>query len=291
MRKHLKSRIDISKYLIGIVKITRPLVTIGAPIYTLLGVYLVSDIKTLLSSRALCASIVVGLIVTFSLVINDYHDVAADRLSHPERPIPSGQLSSRFAGFLAIILALTAISVALTLGWLLIAIAIINITLCILYSYILKNTVLIGNIVVGLLNASIPVYGGLSIGNLTSAIWILSLLGFLFTIAQEILFAVGDLEGDALIGLQTTATYLGEKAALYLFQFFVLAIMVITILFWRLDLVPNRFFYAMIPCSILPLMGISILLCRRVTNSNIHLAIRVVQFVRLFSLIPGVLLK
>ena len=277
--------------LVGMIRITRPRVSIVAAIYTLLGVYLGSSITSLLSSTALRASLVVGLIVSFSFSINDYRDEASDNLNHPERPIPSGQVSPRIAFFLSLALALIAICVASTLGWLLVVIALLNIILSTLYSYYLKNTVLIGNGVIALLNASILVYGGLAIGKLTSAIWILSFLSFLFTLAQEIIFAIGDLEGDAKVGMHTTATYLGTENALHLFRFFALSIVVVTLVVWFLGWVPSRFLYAMAPCSILPLIGIVVMLSIRATTNNIRLAIRVIKFVRFFSLLPGVLLK
>jgi geranylgeranylglycerol-phosphate geranylgeranyltransferase len=275
----------------GIIQITRPKVSIVAASYSLLGAYLSGNGRELLSSTVLRAALVVGLIVAFSFAINDYRDADTDRLNHPERPIPSGRVSYRIARILSLALALTALGIALTLGPLLTIIALFNTVLSTLYSYFLKSTVLIGNTVIAFLNASIVIYGSLAVGRLIPAIWIISLLTFLYSLAQEILFAVGDQEGDAKTGLCTTATYLGTTTSLRLFQLIALSFVVGAIGVWFLGLVPARYLFAMIPCSIFPLVGIVILLSRSVTNSSIHLSIRVIKFVRFFSLLPGILLK
>ncbi len=275
----------------GIIQITRPKVSIVAASYSLLGAYLSGNGRELLSSTVLRAALVVGLIVAFSFAINDYRDADTDRLNHPERPIPSGRVSYRIARILSLALALTALGIALTLGPLLTIIALFNTVLSTLYSYFLKSTVLIGNSVIAFLNASIVVYGSLAVGRLIPAIWIISLLTFLYSLAQEILFAVGDQEGDAKTGLRTTATYLGTTTSLRLFQLIALSFVVVAIGVWFLGLVPARYLFAMIPCSIFPLVGIVILLSRKVTDSSIHLSIRVIKFVRFFSLLPGILLK
>ncbi len=285
----LRSR--ILHRLIGMVQLTRPWVGVVAALYTLLGVYLGGNVRDLLSPTALRAGLVVGLVASFSFALNDYRDAISDSLNHPNRPIPSEQVSPRLASFLSLALALIAIGVVSTLGFLLIAIALFNIILSTLYSYYLKSTVLIGNSVIAFLNASILVYGGLAVGNLTPAIWILSLLAFLFSLAQEILLAVADQDGDAMVGICTTATYLGTRTALRLFQSFALSIVVVTIVVWFLGLAPSRFLYAMILCSILPLVGIVILLGKAATPSNIRLGIRVIILIRFFCLVPGVLLK
>lgn len=278
------------RQLLGFLLITRPMVSIVAAAYSLLGAYLGGSLSLLPLPTVLRAALVVGLVVSYSFAINDYRDVASDRLNHPERPIPSGRITRPAAGILSLTLALIALSVTLTLGPWLTVLALFNIFLSTLYSYYLKNTVLIGNCVIAFLNASIVVYGGLAVGHVIPAIWIISLLIFLFTLAQEILFAIGDLEGDALAGVRTTATSLGVANSLHLFHLIVLSFVVFTLVVWFLGLVPDRFLYAVVLCSFLPLVGIIILL-RRATQSNIHLAIQVIKFVRFFCLLPGILLK
>jgi geranylgeranylglycerol-phosphate geranylgeranyltransferase len=280
-----------SNQLRGIIQITRPKVSIVAASYSLLGAYLSGNARELLSSTVLRAALVVGLVVAFSFAINDYRDAETDRLNHPERPIPSGRISYRIARILSLSLALTALGIALTLALLLTIIAFFNIILSTLYSYKLKSTVLIGNTVIALLNTSIVIYGSLAVGRLIPVIWIISLLTFLYSLAQEILFAVGDQEGDAKTGLCTTATYLGTTVTLRLFQLIALSFVIVAIGVWFLGLVPSSYLFAMMPCSIFPLLAIVILLSRNVTNSSIHLSIQLIKFVRFGSLLPGILLK
>jgi len=102
---------------------------------------------------------------------------------------------------------------------------------------------------------------------------------------------MADQKGDSIAGVHTTATRLGVANAVRLFQFIALSMVVITIVIWYLGLVPNRFLYAMVPCSLPPLVGIGCLLIKRATDDNMLLAVRVIKVIHFCSLIPGVLLK
>jgi geranylgeranylglycerol-phosphate geranylgeranyltransferase len=276
---------------IGMLQITYPGTSILAALYTLLGVYFGSDISAFLSPPVLRAALVVALIVSYGFVINHYRDVDVDSLNNPGRPIPSGRISRHTAAIIALMLVICALTVVLTLNLLLIAIALLNIILSTLYSYYLKNTVLLGNATIAYLNASIVVYGNLVVGIPTHATLILCVLTFLYVLAQEILYTVQDRDGDAQIGLRTAATYLGTASSLYLFRLFALGFVVVALLVWFLGFAPDRYLYTVIPCSILPVIAIVYLVSTPVTDKTIGLARRVLIIVRILSFLPAILLK
>jgi geranylgeranylglycerol-phosphate geranylgeranyltransferase len=276
----------------GLVQITRPHNCVAAALASLLGAYLTGGTAHLLSPPVMRAAIVVGLVVAACNVVNDYRDVTADRMDKPHRPIPSGRVSRRAAGGLALVLALTVFGVAWTLGlWPMAAIALATTILGTGYSYCLKSTVLLGNGTVGLLSASTVIYGGLAAGNLTPQVTVAGVLVFLFVFAREILKTIADRRGDVLAGVRTVATRFGTPASLRLFQSLAIVFVVAALAPWFLHLSGDRYLVAMVAGSVLPTVVIAILLGLRLTEGTIHLSLRVTKFLWFSSLFAMVMLK
>jgi geranylgeranylglycerol-phosphate geranylgeranyltransferase len=284
-------RTGISRTLIGIIRITRFHICILAAFYVLLGAYLGGKVSDLLSPPVLYAALVAGLVVAFGFVINDYHDSVSDTLSKPERSLPSGQISLSTATILALILGLMALVIASFLGPLLAITALLTIILGMLYSYYLKNMVLLGNLTIGLLNASIILYGNLSVGKPIRTVWIAGLLAFLYVSAQEIFYTVRDQEADACANVCTVATHLGSAAALHFFRFFALSFVVAVIAVWFLGLVPSRDIYAAVPCSILPILVAIILLLRHIKRPKLLLVQDIMRLGWFTSLLTVLLMR
>jgi len=276
----------------GLVQITRPHNCVAAALASLLGAYLAGGVASLPSPRVLRASIVVGLVVAACNVVNDYRDVTADRADKPHRPIPSGQVSRRAAGVLALVLALAALGVAWTLGlWPMSAIALVTTVLGVGYSYCLKSTVLLGNGTVGLLCGTTVIYGGLAAGDLTPQFTAAGALVSLFVFAREVLKTIADRRGDVLAGVDTVATRFGALASLRLFQILAIVFSAAALAPWFLHLAGDTYLYAMLPCSILPTAVTAILLGSKPTERTIHLSLRVTKFLWFSSLSAMVMLK
>src|SRR5260221_7355002 len=150
------------RLLIGLIKIIRLPYSILAALYVLVGAYLSGNVKTLLSPHVFGAMAVISLVISFAFTVNDYCDVSSDSLIKPKRCIPSGLLSKRVAGIVAITLGLIAFGISLMLTPLLMAICLLLIGLSLFYSLYLKSTVLLGNATVALVNASVVIYGSLA---------------------------------------------------------------------------------------------------------------------------------
>src|SRR5262249_54138863 len=185
---HVQKRTSVA----GLIRIIRPKTTAQAVLYTLLGAYLQGGLGALATARAWGAALVVGLSVAFSFVVNDRCDLPIDRLSKPDRPLPSGMLSPRGAALYATTLALIALVVAWLLGPLLSAIALATLALSVLYSYHFKNTVLLGNAAVAVLDATIVLFGAAAVGYVRPVILLLSSIMALYALAEEILFTLKD---------------------------------------------------------------------------------------------------
>jgi geranylgeranylglycerol-phosphate geranylgeranyltransferase len=269
----------------------RPLVAGQAMLYVLLGAYLAGSLADLLSARVLTASLVVGLVVACDYVVNDACDVAVDALSRPERAIPSGRVTSSQAHLLALALAAGALAAALTLGPALALFTLATIALSLTYSLALKNTVLLGNLAMALLDGSIILYGSLAAGHLPAATLVVFVLIFLYITAQEILYTLDDVEGDARFGVRTIATRWGTARALGAFRLAILAFVAAAVLPPLLHLVPLRFLYALIPCTLVPTLALTWLVSRHPTAHNVHRVPRLMKLVWLAGLIPILLLR
>ncbi len=148
----------------------------------------------------------------FGYALNDYYDASSDRISRPDRPIPSGALTTR--NVLLLSLACLAVSLLFTLALapplrLLVAGAGLLVWL---YNAHIKHTGLPGNLVVSLLAGFTLVFGGLSAGQAKHTLFP-ALLAFLVHLPREILKDVQDVEGDSLRGGRGVAAVLGKPFA------------------------------------------------------------------------------
>ncbi|MGA2524769.1 MAG: UbiA family prenyltransferase [Candidatus Bathyarchaeia archaeon] len=150
-----------------------------------------------------------------AMITNDYFDLSVDKINHPDRPLPSGRITVfelilvaglfSFAGFLAAaLLNLTMLIVALVI-W----------TIGLLYNWRIKETGLLGNMVVAFSVASTFVFGGLVVGGLFNGIvWTFGSLAFLFDLGEEIAGGAMDIEGDKQRHARSLAILKGRNFAL-----------------------------------------------------------------------------
>ena len=175
------------------------------------------------------ASLAAGLIAGGGMVINDIFDVEIDRINKPNRPLPSGAVSSRSAVFFYALLTAAGLLLNLFLHSDAQAIAIGAAVLIFFYSYKLKSTPLFGNLAVGLLTGMTFIYGGAAIGNIERAI-IPALFAFLINVGRELIKDMEDVEGDALHNAATFPIKYGMKSASVAATLFLLAVVCSTII-------------------------------------------------------------
>lgn len=149
----------------------------------------------------------------FGNVINDLSDIDADRINHPGRPLPSGRLGRREAGFIAVLFAFAATALMFPLnnsGRIIVAGALVLVTW---YNRTLKHTAFFGNVAVSLLAAFTFLLGGAErgIGNVLSLPGpaIGAGLALLMHLMREIIKDIEDRTGDATAGGQTAALRFG----------------------------------------------------------------------------------
>ncbi|MFW3146141.1 MAG: geranylgeranylglycerol-phosphate geranylgeranyltransferase [Thermoplasmatota archaeon] len=158
-------------------------------------------------------------------LLNDIGDRELDRISHPDRPIPSGSLDPGTArkallvnwgsAFLLSAAVCLLNSTALPVFFLLFAL-----WLDIFYERVLKAGGAAGNVAVGLLTGALFIYGA-SPWKPGIVVLSISLLAFFSTFSRELVKDVQDMEGDAATR-KTLPQRIGRTKTLYLAGSFML---------------------------------------------------------------------
>jgi geranylgeranylglycerol-phosphate geranylgeranyltransferase len=159
------------------------------------------------------AGLSAALIASGGNALNDFSDVATDRINKPHRPIPSGRVSRGWACGWAVSLFAAGLWIAGTLSPAAFCVAVAAIALLVTYSWRLKRTPYWGNATVSLVSGMAFVYGGLAVSHPAPAL-VPGVLAFLFHCGREIIKDVEDAVGDASVSAQTAPLRYGKKTAL-----------------------------------------------------------------------------
>jgi geranylgeranylglycerol-phosphate geranylgeranyltransferase len=259
--------------------------------YALLGAYVAGGATQVATSPVLRSALVVLLVVASGNVINDYRDADADATAKPTRPIPSGRVSRAAAAWLFVALAGSASALALTLASPLGVFALTTIVVSVAYSYLLKNIPLLGNATVGLLCGATLLYGAWAAGGLTPAVAWAGAMTAVFVFAQEVFYTVEDEHGDRLTGVDTTATRLGTGTAVRIFNLLAALFVVVALAPWLHGVAPDRYLYAVLPCTVLPTMAAIGLLRRPRTTALIDRVSRLTRLIWFTSVVSVALLR
>lgn len=195
---------------------------------------------------AFCPSIL-GFITAFtllgaSMVTNDYWDRFVDVINAPNRPIVSGLVSLRLALYCAFILIVIGLSAALLTNLSCLLVAIISISVSLLYSYRGKRLGILGNFMVSSCIAIPLFYGGLVYGDGNLDFYgmrlliLFDLMVFLANTGREVNKGIEDIEGDRSKGIKTVAVRFGSVTAAAVAVFFYLFAVALSVLPWLLSL-------------------------------------------------------
>ncbi|MGD0318254.1 MAG: geranylgeranylglycerol-phosphate geranylgeranyltransferase [Nitrososphaerales archaeon] len=152
----------------------------------------------------------------YSMSTNDIYDVEVDRVNQPERPIPSGRVSTQAAVRLSVLVLVAGVaSCVLTLNPAAVGIALLYAFLMWVYNSRAKLTGLPGNLLVASSLAVPFIYGGVvSGGSLTrSLLLMMAFTSFFSGVGREVVKGMADVEGDAKRGVNSVARSRGLRAA------------------------------------------------------------------------------
>lgn len=144
--------------------------------------------------------------------VNDYFDLDIDRINRPNRPIPSGVVTSFEALVFSALFFVLGVACGFLINRATFCTAAVFSLLLILYSAKFKRMVLVGNMVVSLATAFAFIYGGFAVGSVRQAIFP-AVFAFLMHFGREIIKDMEDLEGDRRNGAFTLPVRHGLKPA------------------------------------------------------------------------------
>lgn len=171
-------------------------------------------------------NLVIGFAVVFTFIaggnsLNDYIDADIDRTAHPDRPVPSGELTPIQARNIGIaMLLLSAVLSLLTVDTPSIAIVIIAVILMASYELFLKQRGFIGNLTIAVMTGMVFLLAGALVGDYTSNIAVAG-MATLVSVGREISKDIEDMESD--IGRKTLPMSIGVKNASIVASIFYLA--------------------------------------------------------------------
>lgn len=144
--------------------------------------------------------IVWAAIAVFSFIaggnsLNDYTDREVDKLAHPERPLPSGQVTPNQVLYISVACFIISFLSALLLNLESTIIVILAIVLMLSYEVKLKKDALTGNLEIALLTGMLFLLGGAIVGMMERT-YVIALLAFLAILGREIVKDIEDMEGD-----------------------------------------------------------------------------------------------
>lgn len=164
------------------------------------------------SAPVFWAALGAALITGAGNALNDWVDVATDRINRPERPLPAGRLSRRAALIEAMVLAGggLAAAAAASIWHLWVGVAVLAGLAA--YDLRLKATVLWGNLAVAALAAAAFPYGALG-PHWPGRSWAAAVFAGVFHFGREIVKDLEDTAGDHACGLRTLPLARGRRAA------------------------------------------------------------------------------
>ena len=185
--------------MVNMLKIVRPINLVLAFFAALVGSALCGKVDF----RAVIAGISASLILAGGNAINDFFDVECDKISHPERVLPSGKISKKSALIFAVILFILGISISFVLPTICVIIAFAAAILLIFYSAVLSRIPLAGNLLIASLSAFAVFYGAFAVGPLCAkSIWA-GIIAATIHLPREIFKDVQDSAGDIAAGRKT----------------------------------------------------------------------------------------
>lgn len=187
-------------------------------------------------------------------LINDYYDIASDKINKPSKVLVGRMLPKRRVYAVYLILSAAGLALGIYLSiylhfWKLVTIHVITIVLLFFYSASYKRIALLGNLVVALLTALSIIMIGAFEPHLYQLVrdadyyaadlcWRyilgLALFAFLLTVVREIIKDMEDKEGDAQSGARTIPVAWGMQAARGITcGFIAFTVLMMAFLIWR----------------------------------------------------------
>ncbi len=166
--------------------------------------------------KDLILSIITPVFVSMgAFAINDYFDLETDRINRKNNPLLKGSLKPKDALYITAISMIIGIAASAMINVYCLAIAIIFAALSIVYSYRMKDMLLLGNAYIAASMAIVFIFGAYVVSSsIRPAVLLIMAMIFLSGLAREINGTVRDMEGDVKARkVRTLPVVIGRRAA------------------------------------------------------------------------------
>jgi len=149
-----------------------------------------------------------------SMAVNDYYDRDIDAINEPNRPIPSGAVTTNAALLLTAVLSGLGFVFAFLTSFVCLVAAVIAWVIMLTYTTVGKRSGLPGNFLVSACVATPFIYGSLAVTNAVQLnVFLFASMAFLSNTGREITKGIVDVQGDSANKVKTVAARFGEKRA------------------------------------------------------------------------------
>lgn len=222
-------------------------------------------------------------------IINDILDLKTDKINRPDRPLPSGELTTKTATRLYIFCKLSGVFLASIAGILPAVIAGATSFALFFYSYSFKSIPLIGNITVALLTGLVFIFGASAVDNYDNALFPF-IFSFLINLIREIVKDIEDVPGDAKSGITTFPVVFGVPVSKKLISVLIVSLIIATFIPFFLEIYKIEYLI-IITLSVNPALVLSLKSLTKASNqkdySTISRNLKFIMFLGIFSILMG----
>ncbi|MDR2845886.1 MAG: UbiA family prenyltransferase [Candidatus Methanoplasma sp.] len=189
---------------------------LGNGIIGILGVIIGAFMAVGLDIGDYITEIIVGCLIVIAFIaggnsLNDYIDRDIDKIGHPERPLPMGEISPTTALYLGISgLILAALLSLLLVSLLVTSVIIVAAILMVSYELFLKQRGFVGNLTIAVLTGLVFLFGGSLVGNIEGNL-VIAAMAALVNVGREIAKDIEDISSDE--GRKTLPMKIGIRNA------------------------------------------------------------------------------
>jgi geranylgeranylglycerol-phosphate geranylgeranyltransferase len=221
------SRLTTTK---AIFLLARPVNVLIAMLSVFVAAFITGSLQPI--ENVIMACISCGLIFAGANTMNDYFDIAIDKINKPYRPIAAEIITPNQSLLTASLEYIIGLALGLIISIDMFLVAGFFAILSVLYSAYLKRTVLWGNLSVSLSTAAVFVYGGLAVRKPIQTI-IPAIFTFFYHFGREIIKDIQDMKGDAKNAANTFPVKFGISPAVRLIWINFMLLIFLTILpYW-----------------------------------------------------------
>lgn len=199
------------KKLKAVFKIIRPL-NILITFLSVIVAGIIAQGKNSVPQILLLCAIAESLTFSAGNIINDIFDIETDKLNRPERVLPKGELSKQTALVVYIMFVLLSGFISFYVNAAVFKIIIGTNIILFLYSFVLKRTILLSNVIVAAVVGSAFILGASAVDNIKAG-YIPFLFALLINFGREIVKDMEDIKGDTAQGMKSFPSVFGLKSS------------------------------------------------------------------------------